>query len=356
MFTFTNTIIDNILYNRQSNYYLQRLVTWFVPSKNLRRIWRHQIYTKYCRHTINSLVKKKYSDAYVFFSRNGVGDVFFAASFIKEFKKTHPGRVIYVTEKKSIKNLLEAFKSIDEVVYDPYLGGLQATPIVQRQICKGRLNFLFFPYRGSKPNYTFADSYANLLDVPLDSERELPTITKKDLHLANKEFKDLKLLPQKTIVLIPESVMWRYFVLTPNFWKRLAHKLKTMGFDVVFNSSNKAYKSFKTTFLPLNAFLAFASQVKHIYSFRSGINDLLVGMGITHLTAIYPNNMEVTWTDKFSFDELLNKYHVKTKETELDNLMQIYSLSSIFNVKIDEIVYDELSEERLLETLLKQLK
>lgn len=350
------TFVNKIIQNEKANYYLRRWLPIFVPSRNKRKILRRQLYSQYTRHIINELVREKFPNDYVFFSRAGVGDVFFAASLMKEFKKIHPGRVVYVTEKESIADFLRSFPSIDEVIYNPYLDGLQAVSYVQRPIATGQLNFLFFPYRGSNPNYVFADSYANLLGMPLNSVRETPILSPEDIQRATQEFSKLHITPQRTFILIPECQMFKSSALTPRFWQTLATNLANRGFDVVFNSRNKAYQHFKTTFLPLNAFVAFASQAKHIFSFRSGINDFMVGMGITHLTAIYPNNMEVTWSDNFLFNETHNKYHIKTKETELDNLMHIYSLSSNFNVNIDEIIYDELSEERLMEALLQRIK
>lgn len=344
---------QNFIYNAEINYLLRRLITIFVPIRKYRRSWRNKLLNEYYKYIVKDIVKCKHSDSYVFFSRNGVGDVFFAASLIKEFKKIHQGRVVYITEKKSIAKFLNSFPSIDEVIYEKNFDSLQGMAIVQRKIQKQQLNFLYFPYRGNKPNYTFSDSYANLLGVPLDSERELPIINDDDIKLADDEIKKLKIDPAKTIILIPENVMWDYRVLNTKFWKELADELKKSGYDVVFNSNNKEYKKFKNTFIPINAFVYFASQVKHIISFRSGIDDLLVGMGITNLTTIYPNNMEVIWADKFLFDELLNKYHVKLYEYELDNLMQIYSLSSIFNTNIDEIIFDGF-EEDLLENIIKK--
>ena len=355
MFRLNKKEFQKWVYDKKVNHYLKRLVTLTIPFKEYRRSLRNRLQNKYFKNKMRNIVKEKYSDAYVLFSRNGVGDVFFVASLINEFKKNHKGKVIYLTEKKSIQKFLKSFSSIDEVLYDKDFGVFQGMAIVQRRIRKGQINFLYFPYRGNKPNYVFADSYANLLELPLDTERDLPQICEEDIKMSNDEFKRLNINPQKTIILIPENVMWNYKVLSPKFWKTLAIQIEKLGYDVVFNSNNREYKNFKTTFLPICAFVDFAFKVKHVISFRSGIDDLLVGMGMKNLTAIYPNNMEVIWADKFLFDELLNKYHVKTKEFELENLMHIYSLNSNFNTNVNEIIYDGF-EEDLLETLIDIIK
>lgn len=292
--------------------------------------------------TILEEISTKYPNDYIIFSRNGVGDIFFVARLLKEFKKTHTGRIIYLSEKPSLKPFLKSFSSIDEIIINKSFKILQCKEPLQRPLEKGKVNFLFFPYRGQKTNYVFADSYANLLDInTLNTEFELPNITDVNYQKANEEFKRLNIKPEKTVILIPEAVMFDHRILNEKFWIELANKLTNLGYDVIFNSSNKSYKTkFKTTFLPIMDFLAFAQQVKHIISFRSGICDLLVGMNIANITSIYPPNLEVIWADKFIFDNLLNKYHQKTKESEFENIFHIYSLNSNFKRHdIKEIIH-----------------
>lgn len=354
MFEKIEDLLVKLTHSKQGYKLLTRLNNIFVLDAKYRRRWRSVLLKEYYSNKIKYIIHEKYKDYYVFFSRNGVGDVFFAASLMHEFKKRNPGKIVYLTEKKSIAKFLKTFKAIDKVIYDKDFEKLQGMEIVQRRIKKEQLNFLYFPYRGNKPNYTFCDSYANLLNVPLDVERELPQISEEHIEIANKEFEKLKIKSEKTIILIPENVMWDYKVLKPKFWKKLADQLIKKGYDVVFNSKNKQYKNYKNTFININAFIYFSSKVKHIVSFRSGINDLLAGMGIENQTTIYPYNMDVIWANKFIFDELLNKYHVKLHEYELDNLMQIYSLTSIFKKEFNEIIFDG-NEDHLLTSLLKHI-
>lgn len=285
------------------------------------------------------LAKTIYADSYLIYCRNGIGDVFFVASLMQAFKEQHKGRVVFLTEKPKLKEFLQAFPGIDEVLVDKDATFQHLAPM-QRKIEKGRLNFLYFPYRGNKPNHLFADDYTNLLDLPLNTKRQIPILRKEHFNHAYMEFDRLKITPQKTILLIPESVMFDYKAIKETDWIKLAKKLTKEGYEIVFNSTNPVYSNFKTTFLPILDVVAFAQQVHYIVSFRSGINDLFVGMGIYDLMAIYPYNMEVIWADKFLFDELLNKYHTHPFEYELENIFNIYSLSSNFNCQsVQEVFY-----------------
>ena len=150
--------------------------------------------------------------------------------------------------------------------------------------------------------------------------------------------------------------MFNYKQLQPEFWKNLAKKLERMGYKVVFNSKDKAYKNFRTTFLPITDFLAFAKMANHIYSFRSGISDVFTGLNIIHQTVIYPNNFEVLWADKLSLDLNCHRYHTKLYDYEFDNLKHIYSLNSNFNRNdIYEIFYNG-DKENLEKELLMRIK
>ena len=308
---------------------------------------------------IISLLQQKYSNQYqndyIIFSRNGAGDIFFAASLLEEFKKTHPGKIVYITDKPNMKNFIESFSGVDEVIADEDTALFQGLSTVQKTLQKGQINFLFFPYRGTKPNYVFADSYANLLGLSPAVPRTLPRISNENKSNAHEEFQKLSLNAQKTVILIPESVMFDYRILSCEFWKTLAKNLQKAGFDVVINSKNKTYKNFKTTFLPINDFIEFSKSVKHVISFRSGICDVLAGCGIKNITAIYPPNLELIWADKFIFDNMLNKYHQRLFETEFENIFHIYSLNSNFKTNENKEIIFDYNENKLQKEILKDL-
>ena len=220
---------------------------------------------------------------------------------------------------------------------------------------KGTLNKLFFPYRGAKKTYTFSDNYNNMLDMPLDTARELPVINKKNYIKAEEEFEKLKLNPQNTVLLIPDATMFDYRIIDSVFWINLAGKLQNPGYEVVFNCNMPEYKHFKCTFLPIMDFLAFTKQVKYIVSFRSGISDLLAGMNMFNMSVIYPPNLEVIWADALQFHNL-HKWHEQKYDNEFDNIFNIHSLNATFKTdKIDEIIYDY-NDERIIERITNNCK
>lgn len=350
-------IYERLVQNIKINEFFQFFVQRFILNSSY-RIPKMRYLKVICRNIVKAeiakLIREKYSDCYCIFTRHGLGDLFFLASYIKEFKKTHEGKVVIFTEKQKLVNFIKAFPSIDDVVCSDNYKYIQEIHFVQESLKKGKLAVLYYPYRGAKETYTFADNYANMLDVPVDCERERPVISDENYKNAKEEFERLKINPEKTILIIPEAVMFDYRVITPKFWKNFAKKLTALGYDVVFNSKNKEYRHFKTTFLPVMDFLAFAEQIKYIYSFRSGITDVFAGIGINNMTVIYPPYMEVIWTDPIGLD-LLNKYVEKPYDSEFDNLMQMYSLNTNFKgSNIHEFIYnfdDELTQEEFIKKL-----
>ena len=302
-----------------------------------------------------NLVNTKYKNDYVFFTRNGIGDLYFILSIMREFKKRHTGRIILIIDKPNLYDYIKSFNVVDEIIASKELKYMQGFTPLQRKVRKKQINYLFFPYRGKKPNFIFADSYCNLLDLPLNTKRVEPNLSKENIQNALQEYKKLNISPKKTIILIPESVMFDYRLLNTKFWIKLAQKIEQSGYNVVFNSKNKAFKNFKHTFLKINDFICFAQQARHIISFRSGISDLLAGMGIFQQTTLYPPFLEVIWANKYLFDNLCNKYHEKLHEDEFDNIFHIYSLNTNFpNSNISEIVLNHDNDE-LQKLLLKKI-
>lgn len=172
----------------------------------------------------------------------------------------------------------------------------------------------------------------------MNAQRERPVISQENYKNANLEFKKLKIDPKKTILLIPDATMFNYHTISHEFWYNLVKNIENKGYDVVFNCKLKEYKKFKNTFLSVMDFLAFAEQIRHIVSFRSGINDLLTGVGNYNQTVLYPPNLEVIWADAIAFHDL-HKYHISKFDTEFENIFSIHSLNTPFNSnKINEII------------------
>ncbi|MBR4592424.1 MAG: hypothetical protein IKO35_04365 [Elusimicrobiaceae bacterium] len=341
------------IYSQKLNYLCQRwagVFVWDATKRRRLRKWLQSIYEQEQKKKLALLIHKQYTDSYCFFSRDGLGDVYFLASLMQSFKKEHPGKVIFFTAKKSLVPLLTSFSAIDEVVCKPELNFLQSGQVLQRPVQKGTLNRLFFPYRGTKKTYTFADNYAHLLGVPADASRQVPVLSSDNFKRAAAEFERLQLDPARTVILSPEATMFDYRVLDSYFWLQLAQKIKQRGFQVVFNSRDKAYQQEKNSFLPVMDLAAFTSKVQHIIAFRSGLLDLLAGLGLTNFSAIYPANLEVIWAEESEFARL-NQNHSKLHDSEFENIFHIYSLNSNFGRKdIQEYVYQ--NEPDVLEAAL----
>lgn len=339
---------------------LKRLISFvYAFSKTKRHRFRERLdylYSLTLNQNITKLINEKYKDYYVIFSRPGIGDILFIASRIKSFKQKHEGKVAFFTDKAHIADFLSKFPSVDSVEVIPQLNLLYYNRyIIQGHLQKGKFNILFSPYTGTKKTYTFSDNYSNCLDVPLDTELEFPVINENNFKNANAEFKKLGINPQKTIVIIPDSTMFDYRTITHEFWTDFANTLTNKGYDVIFNCKYDKYKGFKNTLLPIMDFAAMASQVKHIYTFRSGIADLFTALNITNMSVIYPPRFEVIWGDSL-FLCGLHQHYEKKYDNMFDNIFYIHSLNSNFKRSdIDEIIYDH-NEETLKNILLNRIK
>jgi len=313
------------------------------------------IYKNEKKAELKQLINSKYSNDYCFFSRYGLGDIFYFASLLKEFKKKNSGRIIYFTEKRGLIDFIKMFTSIDEVVYDQDLKFLHAEQTLQKSITKGELNKIFFPYFGKKETYTFSDNYTNLLNLPLDTKREIPIPHENSYLKAQEEFLNLGLNSEKTILIIPDATMFNYKKLNSAFWTKLINKLQDEGYDIVFNTKLKEFKNYKNSFLPIVDFIAFAKQVKHIIALRSGICDLFAGMDITNMSILYPQQMDCCWADAPAFREL-HSNHTKLFDNEFDNIFNIHSINSNFRTnKFHEVIYNY-DDEFVIKDILEHIR
>lgn len=294
---------------------------------------------------ISVLINKKYKDAYCLFSASGIGDVFYIAGQLHEFKKNNPGRIVWFVCKKSIAEFLTAYSDVvDEVVYDPEMKILEGQ-LLEKRMSKGVLNFLFFPYWGSLPTYTFSDNYSNMLGIPLTTRKEPPLTTTKNKVYARKIFDRFGIEPSRTILLIPESTMFDSRYIGKGFWLSLADALEHAGYEIIINTQEKFFSGRKNIFPSINELIFLATQVKSVICIRSGITDILLYKECKQIFAVYPPGLEMIWKDQ-GYINLMHSNHSEKGIYTQDFIFKIHSLGNICGGRnIVELMYNYNNEE-----------
>lgn len=140
---------------------------------------------------------------------------------------------------------------------------------------------------------TLLDAYRGLFNLPLDTPFPTPKLVGSDDRKRVKEFfAQHKLQVGKTALLAPEAVSVGEF--GPEFWHKLATKLRSKGYNVVLNSDKfKADIPHDTTLgtLDLDRIPAVAEAAGLVVSLRSGLCDLLSSVDC-RLVVMYP---DVQW-------------------------------------------------------------
>lgn len=339
-----NIFLSHILLFLQNTYkYLKEYISNQHINRQVEKLFQ-----------ISVLINKKYKDAYCLFSASGIGDVFYIAGQLHEFRKNNPGRIVWFVCKKSIAEFLTAYSDVvDEVVYDPEMKILEGQ-LLDKKISKGVLNLLFFPYWGSLPTYTFSDNYSNMLGVPLTTRKETPLIMTKNKAYAKKIFDQFGIEPSRTILLIPDSTMFDSRYIEKGFWLSLTDALEHAGYEIIINTQEKIFSGRKKIFPSINELISIATRVKSIICIRSGITDILCYKDCKQIFVVYPPRLEMIWKDQ-GYISFLHSNHAEKRIYPHDFIFKIHSLGNIsVDENIVELIYNYNNEE-IIGKIIKKL-
>lgn len=324
----THTTIDNENIRKKLGY--------LFPSKNLSEKLYQDIMSKYNLHDID----------YIFVTASGIGDTFFVAAYLNMLKKESDLRIAILLRDYKCYEMVKTF-DIDEIIVDKEFSIRAFHSSDYPQIIKKYSTIkVHFPYVANKIPEYFGEHYKYLIGVKNNNQAPPPiNIPQKFLEEATNEFKKLKLNPDKTIILSPEAVYFNYKALDEEFWLQMANKLTLMGYQVLFNTKNPIYKKYNC-FFPQEIMLcvAMVRKAKHLISFRSGLNDICAGFGVSNQISIYPKNFELNKDNCF---EKFRAYHKKILN-EGGKLFDYYSLEKHFGLPQHEFILNNSSDKLAL--------
>lgn len=283
---------------------------------------------------------------YIFVPSPGLGDVYFFASYISQFKKNNPGTIGVLLRENRCVNLLKHFPDIDEVYvsHDYFIRCFNSDSSTPK-IKKHAVTKIQFPYNSDiyAPK-CFGMHYAYLLGLKKNTVIQVKELDNKYIDLAKNEYSKNFLDYSKTIIIAPYSRYFNSQICPVEFWKQIADRLISNGYNVVFNTMDKNYSDYKCIFpQEIMVLIGMIKLCKTFISMRAGINDVLGGFGVKHQIIFYPTNFSLTQEacfDKFRLlqDKLTkNKFGIEKEKFLLD----FYSIKSNFNINCKEIVLPE---------------
>ncbi|MEE0495264.1 MAG: hypothetical protein UDK34_01960 [Cyanobacteriota bacterium] len=316
------------------------------PSKNLPQLFFKDIVQQYELFDID----------YIFLTSPELGDNYFLASYIEEFKKSHnnPKIAILLREDKC-KEMIKTFGTVDKIIVDKYwfnknFNNNHSIPqIKSKSVIK--IHFPFF-HKKIIPA-TFKEHYAYLLGLHDKTKTTIPKIPEKYLEFAQKEYKRLNLNPQNTIILSPFSQYFNSNLIPVNFWLKLAQELEKTGYNVLFNTKDEIYRYKYENIFPneILELIAMISMAKQIISTRAGLNDILAGYGLCNQIALYPHGLEIM---KFNVFKKFNEYNKKYLKNDINKIFNLHSLKTQFQNDCSEIIYDKQTD--VTEEIIKNIK
>jgi hypothetical protein len=266
--------------------------------REARRIFKYKA-SLYKIKAFKQYLRKKYPSHYIILPMSNFGDLFFLCSMLKQFKIEKSGKILLLCPSKNHMDFAQRFSAIDdfEVIEDIYPILFTAKYVYKPiNFKKGRISFVSTSNLATNKrlqcmNLNIKEFYSKLLYLNEPVALEEPLIKEEDTNVAKIHFDKLN-LSKNTILLSPFS-NHAPSTLSVKFWKKLADKLISMGYSVVFNNNDKCkykdykFKNYKQIYLPHFQQLEFAKLCCHVIGLRSGFLDILAACGIKNLTAIY---------------------------------------------------------------------
>ena len=297
--------------------------------------------------------KYKTTCDYILVPSPGLGDIFFFASYLKEFREKYNCKIGVLLREERCREMLSTFECIDEIYVDKYLfwhsfnSDLSSPKIKKNSVIK-----ISFPYdKNLKKLKTFAEHYAYLLGLGTRASMSLPQIPDEYIQEAQQYYKEEGLDASKTIILAPYALYFDYKKIDKTFWDELANRLLTQGYTVVFNTTDYQYSDYKRIFPDrIMLLVAMAAISKAFISIRAGINDVLSGFGLSNQIILYPENFAITPEAIFNkFRDLQLKITDKLNSEEREKvLFNFYSVNANFsslNLHCKELVIDKKTSE-----------
>mgnify|MGYP002509928937 CR=1 FL=1 len=213
----------------------------------------------------------------------GLGDILYFCSYIKEYRRLHAGKKIaLIVTKMHFLNLIMLYKEFFDAV-------LYIDINLFNKVDDSK--FIYYEpwiYNPDNPQEHLITAVKQGMGINMNVIPYYPTI-----YISKYEkIRIRKLIPKpgKTILISPEAVSCSVDI-TESEWIYLADILEKKGFCVYFNCENRAmYEKYPKLFLPLQETLVFTHYAGYFIGIRSGLCDVVAAFSDCKQIIIYPHN------------------------------------------------------------------
>lgn len=259
----------------------------------------------------------------IFYPPQGLGDILFVCSLMKEYKKINPEkRVIICVTKQHFYDLAKLYKEdVDEVIFYKEHFSIEK---MEDKIYKDKT---FYEIYHSVESFKYL--FTKALGMKNESQFCYPEIEKiEDNSLKN------------TILIAPDTVSCPK-IIDDDFWLNIADELSKKGIKVMFNCvDEKRFVNYEKVFLDIKTTIQKVNNMKAFISYRSGLADVIGAFcRETPQFVVYPS------------ENIPNLGNFSTEKEGVEAYFEFCSIKKNFdNDFVNEYIY----EDNMMDMLVKK--
>lgn len=243
-----------------------------------------------------------------FLFHEGIGESLSFFFWMKEYKKKHKKRILFLCFDKIRAELFQRCPyvgnvfTISQVLFD-YISIYFAKKYNIRRVLQAHFTENILKNKKNIQYYDFPEMMRDWLGISpkIKFERYSVPLRKENVDNAQKAFEELNLTKGKAVFILPEGIFFSGLKDHYNFWIKLANRMKSAGYEVVTNSKEPMFSDCKNVFLSLFDSVAFAGLCGNMVTVASGFFEALLTLNSSDKIKaqfVFPNQSDPYWMER----------------------------------------------------------
>lgn len=285
----------------------------------------------------------------------GLGETCYYSFLLEEYRKKTGKKIIMLIYSPARQVIMKKCPGVDAVieVSREVFAFVNQTKMGQYGIHDTlNMHFIKFPQYVSKMGQEIR--YA--LGLPQDTPLKRYSL-KNPLHDRMWFEQKYGVDPQKSVLIITDTVCFGSYVATEEFWQKLTDGIRKRGMQAVFNDSESRYDGAKAIYLAVDEMVGFAALCHNVIGARTGLFDVIGAFADSELLLqmLYPTDDNPIWRENIGLRDNLqySDRWLRFVDYESDMIEELSGYRK--GVKTARYVFDEKNPDGQVELLLERM-